>query len=88
MNKYSEGYLWLLDPGHGGIDSDGNYTTGQKKIFDPESVFFYDNSIANINECGIALYLAHNQRVVNKHGVNGWIVPLSYCFVVVALRLL
>jgi len=32
MNKYSEGYLWLLDPGHGGIDSDGNYTTGQKKI--------------------------------------------------------
>lgn len=38
-------YLWLLDPGHGGIDADGNYTTGLKKMYDHGDFKIYEGEI-------------------------------------------
>lgn len=38
-------YLWLLDPGHGGINADGVYTTGKKKMFDHGDFVIYEGVI-------------------------------------------
>ena len=35
-------FLWLIDAGHGGIDSEGNYTTAPKKMFKHEDFTAYE----------------------------------------------
>lgn len=43
-----KGYLWLLDPGHGGIDANGKYTTGLKKMFDHGDYKIYEGNINRV----------------------------------------
>ena len=42
--KTDDTYLWLLDPGHGGIDSKGNYTTGLAKMYDHGDFKIYEGN--------------------------------------------
>ena len=68
MRVEDNGYLWLLDPGHGGIDADGNYTTGKKKMFDHGDFKIYEG---NTNRVITAILV----KMLDQANIRNIIIP-------------
>jgi len=71
MKTDDSNYLWLLDPGHGGIDSDGNYTTGKKKMFDHGDFKIYEGNTNRI--ITMILIKMLNQANIRRMVIPDWI---------------